>query len=169
MVHESSWSPNLLTCGATLSALEKGQQWQLGVAFLHELLDRRATPNLILLNAVISACEKSEQWQYALFVASQIGDLKLQPSVVTYSALISACGRCGHWQAAFDVLGEFMNSNLQGNVLALVYADVMTLLSACLVLHAKFCILQQSTLHCCAYRSSQVDHLQCGHRCFGGE
>ena len=46
----------------TISACEKGLQWQRALALLEDMQGRRLEPNVISLSAAISACEKGPPW-----------------------------------------------------------------------------------------------------------
>ena len=50
--------PNVVTMNATLSALEKGAQWQRAAAVLDAMAERGLAPDVYSVSATISACGK---------------------------------------------------------------------------------------------------------------
>ena len=58
--------PNVINFNATISACEKGRQWEKALQLPYEMQQRRLEPNVISFNAAISACGKGGQWEKAL-------------------------------------------------------------------------------------------------------
>ena len=57
---------NVITHNATISACEKGRQWERAVGLSEEMQSHGLQANVITYNATISACEKGRQWWRAL-------------------------------------------------------------------------------------------------------
>ena len=55
-----------ISFSATISACEKGGQWEQALTLLHKICDTGMTDSVISLNAVILACEQVGHWEQAL-------------------------------------------------------------------------------------------------------
>jgi pentatricopeptide repeat domain-containing protein 1 len=108
--------PNVHAYSATISAFEKGGQWQEALRLFSEMQASDVQPNLITFNATISAQEKGRQWQHALTLFDDLKRRGLKPNVITYSATISALEKGGEWQQALRLFDEMKASNLRPNV-----------------------------------------------------
>ena len=62
MVHQLL-TPNAVSWNATMSACEKGKQWEEALGLLKEMVHELLTPDAVSVNAAISACEKGKQWK----------------------------------------------------------------------------------------------------------
>jgi pentatricopeptide repeat domain-containing protein 1 len=51
-------NPDVMTYNATISACEKGGQWEKALDLFREMQDREIDPSVMTYNAAISACEK---------------------------------------------------------------------------------------------------------------
>ena len=58
--------PNVVGCGASTRACEKGSQWVQALALLREMPARRLEPEVISCSTSFSGCEKDSQWAQAL-------------------------------------------------------------------------------------------------------
>jgi pentatricopeptide repeat domain-containing protein 1 len=58
--------PDVITYNASISACEKGGQWEKALQLLEEMRAKGVEPDVILYSASISACEKGGQWEKAL-------------------------------------------------------------------------------------------------------
>ena len=58
--------PNIVSYSASISACEKGEQWQMALHLFNAIPKAMLTPTEISYNATISSCEKGQQWQQAL-------------------------------------------------------------------------------------------------------
>eukprot|EP00931_Biecheleriopsis_adriatica_P043274 TRINITY_DN24748_c3_g1_i1.p1 TRINITY_DN24748_c3_g1~~TRINITY_DN24748_c3_g1_i1.p1 ORF type:complete len:552 (+),score=71.55 TRINITY_DN24748_c3_g1_i1:132-1658(+) len=95
---------NVITYNATVSACEKGGQWQPALNLLRLLPMVKLAADRITYSAAISACEKSRQWQQALLLLSFMPEASVVANRVTYSAAVSACEKSGQWQHALNLL-----------------------------------------------------------------
>ena len=50
--------PNVISCGAAMSACEKGVQWDRALELLQEMVQQFVMPNVVSYSTTISACEK---------------------------------------------------------------------------------------------------------------
>ena len=99
----------MVTCSATLSALEKapyGVQWPSALQLLHWMHVRHLEPQVISYNACISACEKAERWQQALQLMKEAEEQGIEVNVITYNAAISAC----HWD--WEIWAVYLEANI---------------------------------------------------------
>eukprot|EP00966_Prymnesium_polylepis_P093678 2167735-Prymnesium_polylepis.1 len=55
--------PNEFSFSASISACEKGGQWERALSLLDDMQRRGVRPNMFSFNAAISACEKGGQWE----------------------------------------------------------------------------------------------------------
>ena len=68
-----------IVLSSAISAFEKGQQWQLALGLLAEMVFVKVDKDVITFNAAISACEKGHQWQLALGLRNlNIDDLQIR-------------------------------------------------------------------------------------------
>eukprot|EP00913_Durusdinium_trenchii_P030020 g28132.t1 len=75
---------------ATLSAVQRAQQWEAAVALFADIERYSLTPDTVTCNALLTACDKGGQWQSALSLLERIGPTyHLQPNVVSYSLDLS--------------------------------------------------------------------------------
>ena len=58
--------PNVLSCKATISACERGQQRQQAMGLLAMRRQMAVLLNVTFYTAAFSACERGQQWQQAL-------------------------------------------------------------------------------------------------------
>jgi pentatricopeptide repeat protein len=58
--------PDVITYNASISACEKGGQWEKALQLLEEMRAKGVEPDVSLYSASISACEKGGQWEKAL-------------------------------------------------------------------------------------------------------
>ena len=84
--------PDGVSCKATISACEKGNQWKAAPALLHGMVLQSMTPDAVSYSATISACKKGNQWSYsaALLLLHVMVDQLLMADAVTCNAAISA-------------------------------------------------------------------------------
>ena len=54
-----------MSFNASISACEKGKQWEGARGLLQELVHQLLTLNVVSFNASISACERGKQWEEA--------------------------------------------------------------------------------------------------------
>eukprot|EP00438_Fugacium_kawagutii_P030805 Skav229495 [mRNA] locus=scaffold2455:48355:48795:- [translate_table: standard] len=73
-------TPNVISYSASISACEKGSQWQQALALLQHMPRAQVLPNLYAQNSTISSCEKAMQWQVALAIFDL---LEVSPDVAT--------------------------------------------------------------------------------------
>ena len=74
----------VISYNSTISACEKGQQWEQAVSLLPEMRSYWLEPDVISYSSLISACEKGKQWEQALgllisrlIIIQHIGKVKL--------------------------------------------------------------------------------------------
>ena len=81
--------PNVISFNATISACEKGGQWERAVSLLDEMRGAGVEPDVISFNAAIQACATAGQPSAALtlFVAAK---RRVAPSRVTINAVLDA-------------------------------------------------------------------------------
>lgn len=97
-------SPNEVSYNASISALEKSQQWSWALALLSEMPAALVPPGTVSYNAALTACEKAQQWEAAVGLFSELQLSQVAPSVVTYNALISAFEKGAQWAHALSTL-----------------------------------------------------------------
>merc|ERR1712113_1330214 len=79
--------PNVISYSASISACEKGHQWQEALRLLGRMQSQSIVPDVISYSASISACEKGEQWQVALRLLA----LLCQQGVIYTSSGLLSC------------------------------------------------------------------------------
>ena len=57
---------DVVSCNATISAFEKGKQWEGALYLLQGMVQQLLTPDVVSFHAAISECEKGKQWKGAL-------------------------------------------------------------------------------------------------------
>ena len=60
MVHQLL-TPDVVSFPASISAFEKGKQWEEALGLLQEMVHQLLTTDVVSFNAGISACEKGKQ------------------------------------------------------------------------------------------------------------
>ena len=104
---------------ATISATEKGQQWQIAVALFADIQRYSILPDTVTCNALLTAYDKGGQWQSALSLLDRVGpEFQLEPNVVSYSASMSACERGRAWEQALQVFNNMHANKIAGDVVA---------------------------------------------------
>ncbi|CAE7308439.1 LRRC74A [Symbiodinium natans] len=84
---------------STLSALEKGSQWQRCLILFAEMVEADA----IACNATITGCMRGEAWELALAVL-QVAERQHVPlSTVSFNASIAAVGRGTRWEECLQL------------------------------------------------------------------
>ena len=58
----------LISYSSTISACEKGGQWEKALHLFQEMKHNGIEPNIISYIATIGACEKGGQWEKALYL-----------------------------------------------------------------------------------------------------
>ena len=110
--------PNVISFIATISACEKGRQWEKALQLLDEMQQRRLEPDVISFNAAISACGKGGQWDKALQLLDEMPQRRLDPDVISFSAAISACEKSEQWEKALELLDEMQQRKLEPDVIS---------------------------------------------------
>jgi pentatricopeptide repeat domain-containing protein 1 len=67
----------------TISACEKGGQWERALGLFQAMKGEGVQPNVITYSATISACEKAGQWERALGLFQAMKGEGVQPNVIT--------------------------------------------------------------------------------------
>ena len=82
---------NVITFSATISAYEKGRQWEAALDTLFKLVVARRHIDAITFNATISACEKGNMVTKAVALLATMKRMHYVPDVISYNSVISAC------------------------------------------------------------------------------
>jgi pentatricopeptide repeat protein len=84
--------PTIITYSATISACEKGRQWERALELFEEVKKHpRMEPNIITYNATISACGKGGRWERALELFEEVKKHpRMEPNIKTYNAILDA-------------------------------------------------------------------------------
>ena len=108
---------DVISFNATISACEKGMQWQFCLYFLNEMtrFKRKIIPDTITFNTIIHSCEKSREWQRALHLLEEMLFMRVSPDVITFSTLMGGCDTLGQWQATLLLLQRMFEEDLQPN------------------------------------------------------
>eukprot|EP00435_Cladocopium_sp_Y103_P010207 s2926_g2.t1 len=117
-MREANWTPDAISYNASISASEKGGQWQQACALLEAMREANVDPNIISYNASISACGNGGQWQQACALLEAMREANLTPDAISYSAAISACGKGGQWQQAFALLEAMCEAKVYPNIIS---------------------------------------------------
>ncbi|CAK0789454.1 unnamed protein product [Prorocentrum cordatum] len=91
-------SPSVVTCGAAVSACERGGQWARALAVLRELGGLRVEvclSDVIAYSAAISACARGRRWENAVELFAEMCRGRVQPDAVGCSAVLGACSQPG--------------------------------------------------------------------------
>ena len=104
---------DVVSCGAAMSAFEKGRQWQ-QVAELFCCMQREAIEiNLIISCAVLSAAVFSGQWKWTLQLF-EIVDGAIEIDVITMDVVLTACHMGGQALKSLTLLQQAESSGLAG-------------------------------------------------------
>ena len=95
-----------LVFNASISACEKGGEWQMALYLLSQMPEAGVVPDQISFHAGISACEKGGEWQMALQLLSQMPAASVVPDQLSFNAGICACKKGGEWQMALHLLSH---------------------------------------------------------------
>ena len=117
LLHSSTlkMSANVITLNATMSACQKGGQWQLVFQLLTAMLGAGLAADVVTFSALISACEPCGLWEQVLLLHAEMARSQVVPNRITYSASISAC-RAGKWQLALDFFVTMQARGLEADV-----------------------------------------------------
>ena len=96
-----SMQPNLVTCGAALSACERGQNWKLALLFVSQT-NFKLGP--VELNAALTACSSSHVTDRAFALTREMLSSRLQADLLTCNALLTTCSRETRWFEAIELL-----------------------------------------------------------------
>ncbi|CAE8636052.1 unnamed protein product [Polarella glacialis] len=72
MLRSRSPSPDVITFNATVTACDRGQQWQRALSVVELMRSQNLEATVITLNATLSACVKGRQWQAALLLFEEM-------------------------------------------------------------------------------------------------
>ena len=98
--------PDVISYSATISACEKGGQWEKALQLFQEMRTNGIEPNVISYGATISACEKGGQWDKAMHIFKDMKTHGIEPNIINYSAIIGACFNSRKYEEAFKQLQE---------------------------------------------------------------
>lgn len=76
-------APNVVSWSATISAFEKGTQWQGAIGLLEVMVHRLLPPDQVSLSAAIGAYGKGEQWEGAPGLLQEMVHQLLAANVVS--------------------------------------------------------------------------------------
>ena len=88
-----------------LTALERGQQWEMALELFREMTLRRS-PRSTSYNAAMAACAQGSQWQLAIQLCSDMRMNLLREDVITFNAIINSCEKSYQWELALGVLKQ---------------------------------------------------------------
>ena len=94
-IPEAKISPSVLSYNASISACQKGGQWQQALMLFYAMPKVRISPDIYSYGASISACDKGSRWQHALLLFGSMPDSTVQPNWVAYNALLACKEICG--------------------------------------------------------------------------
>eukprot|EP00434_Breviolum_minutum_P041781 symbB.v1.2.037168.t1/scaffold5410.1/size27443/1 len=97
---------DVVSYSAVISALEKGQKWQLAIDMLRHFQRTSGRLDVVIYNATISACEKSTAWWAALHFLAEVVASDLQRTLIGYTSASSACSKAMQWVAALQLLED---------------------------------------------------------------
>ena len=73
---------NVFTYSATISACEKGGQWERALSLFRQMREEGVQPNGISYCATLAACDKGGQWEIALALLKEMREEGVQPDVI---------------------------------------------------------------------------------------
>ncbi|CAE8611524.1 unnamed protein product [Polarella glacialis] len=115
-------APDAFSFASSVSACEKGSQWEPALALLTFMAEEGLRPNIYAASAAVSACEKSRRWEHAIMVLGGAKLASLEPNAFTCSAAISACEKCSRWPESLLVLSWMRQAPQQMSAVALTAA-----------------------------------------------
>ena len=92
---------NSVTCGAALTACERGRSWVLALRLV-ETKELQLGP--VEMNAALTACSSSHVTDRALKFAQQMVSQRLQVDLVTFNAVLNLCRHDGLWFQSIELL-----------------------------------------------------------------
>ncbi|CAJ1431933.1 unnamed protein product [Effrenium voratum] len=106
---------NDVSFSATISACEKGGQWQQALALFRAMPAAQVQANIYSFSATISACGRGGQWQHALALLRAMPEASIKTSDFCFAPAISACGKDGQWQQALALFFEMHHAEVEPN------------------------------------------------------
>lgn len=101
---------SLVTLGALLAALTKGQKWREVLGLLDQLPKKpkasQRSSVVICFNTALSALHNATQWRLALQLLRRFDEEQLTPTVISWNSTMSACERAQQWQMCLELLRE---------------------------------------------------------------
>ena len=98
---------DVISYNTTISACEKGSQWEIALQVLANMQPAKTLPDVISFCAAVSACEKASQWESAVHLWSQMPTASIDNDVIAFNATMSACEKASQWQTAFHLFSSW--------------------------------------------------------------
>ena len=97
-LHDDSFSADIRTFNAAMSALAKTGLWRRGLQLLSGLQRRAMRANIVTYNTLLAACERSGHGESALRILKKMRRVLVQADAVSFNTLISTCAKASCWQ-----------------------------------------------------------------------
>ncbi|CAK9052099.1 unnamed protein product [Durusdinium trenchii] len=91
-----------ISCGATISACEKGQTWAMALELLSDAFTKQFAQHIVTWNSAVSSCERFSLWFSCLALLSSAKDAGRQADAISRASVASACGKGGRWRWALQ-------------------------------------------------------------------
>ena len=106
---------DVISYSSTISACEKGGQWQMAVHLFDSMRKAKVDADVISYNATISACEKGGQWQMAVHLFDSMRKAKVDADVISYNAVLeAACSKA--MSQAYEFFLQARQAGLYGSL-----------------------------------------------------
>eukprot|EP00435_Cladocopium_sp_Y103_P051295 s552_g15.t2 len=102
-MHANDVSPDLVTCNTAISACSKGEQWQLALYLLQDLVAVRVA-DCVSYNSAVSACCAGSEWKKVFQILQLMAFNSILPDSITFNGAMAACSKVGRWQFSIHFL-----------------------------------------------------------------
>ncbi|CAE7743045.1 unnamed protein product [Symbiodinium sp. CCMP2592] len=97
---------NVVSAGATITALQRGSQWESAVDALQRMPQTALQPNIVTCNAGLGAAERGARaaWDQALSLQEKLRRFGQRLDVVSFNSAASVCSLERRWDVALAML-----------------------------------------------------------------
>eukprot|EP00438_Fugacium_kawagutii_P006282 Skav222669 [mRNA] locus=scaffold997:584184:584852:- [translate_table: standard] len=101
-MRKDNGAPDTASLNCTLSACEKGEQWQTALVLLPHFSQCERT--VVTIGAVVAACVVGSAWEAAIASMAEAFEVGLSPNDEILNSLTESCRRSWAWQQCLSLL-----------------------------------------------------------------